>query len=173
MEWPQLLKSQLAETYRCTENLMKLVEPDDLAWKPSSGDNWMTTGQLLHHLTEACGTACRGFVTGAWDFPDAGEMSDSAPASALQPAESMTSAASVADALAALAADKQVALEMIEQAAGRFDDPAPAPWDPTPTPLGEQLLGMIGHLSNHRGQLFYYLKLQGKPVNTMHYYGMA
>ncbi|MDE0394080.1 MAG: hypothetical protein OYK82_04805, partial [Gammaproteobacteria bacterium] len=28
--------------------------------------------------------------------------------------------------------------------------------------------GMIWHLAQHKGQLFYYLKLQGKPVNTMH-----
>ena len=52
-------------------------------------------------------------------------------------------------------------------------DPAPAPWNPQPVQLGQQLLGMVNHLNQHKGQLFYYLKLQGKPVNTMHYYGMA
>jgi len=39
-------------------------------------------------------------------------------------------------------------------------------------PLGHRLLGMVGHLELHKAQLFYYLKLQGKPVNTMHMYGM-
>ena len=38
--------------------------------------------------------------------------------------------------------------------------------------LGHRLLGMIGHLTQHKAQLFYYLKLQGKPVNTMHLWGM-
>jgi hypothetical protein len=31
---------------------------------------------------------------------------------------------------------------------------------------------MIQHLAQHKGQLFYYLKLQGKPVNTAHLWGM-
>jgi hypothetical protein len=28
------------------------------------------------------------------------------------------------------------------------------------------------HLAQHKGQLFYYLKLQGKPVNTTDLWGM-
>ena len=32
---------------------------------------------------------------------------------------------------------------------------------------------MVGHLANHKAQLFYYLKLLGKDVNTMHLYGMG
>jgi hypothetical protein len=31
----------------------------------------------------------------------------------------------------------------------------------------------VEHLGNHQSQLFYYLKLMGKPVNTMHLYGMG
>ena len=31
---------------------------------------------------------------------------------------------------------------------------------------------MAEHLAQHKAQLFYYLKLQGKDVNTMHLYGM-
>ncbi len=30
---------------------------------------------------------------------------------------------------------------------------------------------MIEHLKQHKGQLFYYLKLQGKPVNTSDLWG--
>jgi hypothetical protein len=30
---------------------------------------------------------------------------------------------------------------------------------------------MIQHLERHEGQLFYYLKLQGKPVNTVDLWG--
>jgi len=33
--------------------------------------------------------------------------------------------------------------------------------------LGLRLLQMIEHLKMHKSQLFYYLKLQGLPVNTM------
>ena len=48
-----------------------------------------------------------------------------------------------------------------------------APWDPSDMKmsLGMQMLGMVGHLQQHKAQLFYYLKLQGKDVNTWHLYG--
>ena len=54
-----------------------------------------------------------------------------------------------------------------------MDDPTPAPWAPEhPMPLGQQLLGMVNHLSLHKAQLFYYLKMLGKPVNTGDMYGV-
>ena len=67
-----------------------------------------------------------------------------------------------------LAEDKKLALEIL---AGISEDdletkPTPAPWDPRPMPLGQRLLSMAAHLATHKNQLFYYLKLQGKPVNT-------
>ncbi|MCG8468389.1 MAG: DinB family protein, partial [Gemmatimonadetes bacterium] len=133
--------------------------------------NWMTTAQLLQHLTESCGMVCKGFVTGDWG--PFGDVSDGGDAISMPTAEEMQSVGGVDDALAGLERDKALALEMIEAAGDRLDDPTTAPWDPRPAPLGQQLLGMIGHLNNHKGQLYYYLKLQGKPVNTMHYYGMA
>jgi hypothetical protein len=37
--------------------------------------------------------------------------------------------------------------------------------------LGRYLLQMVQHLDRHKGQLFYYLKLQGKPVNTADLWG--
>ena len=55
MNWTELLKSEIDAVYHATEDLMKMVEPDRLSWKPETGDNWMTTGQLLHHITSACG----------------------------------------------------------------------------------------------------------------------
>lgn len=39
--------------------------------------------------------------------------------------------------------------------------------------LFQQISHMIGHLGQHKGQLFYYLKLQGKDVNTMTLYAGA
>ena len=49
-----------------------------------------------------------------------------------------------------------------------------APWDPTNTEiaLGRHLLGMVIHLQSHKSQLFYYLKLQGKDMNTQTLWGM-
>jgi len=31
----------------------------------------------------------------------------------------------------------------------------------------------VNHLLSHKGQLFYYLKLQGREVNTMHLWGVG
>jgi len=49
--------------------------------------------------------------------------------------------------------------------------PAPAPWDSSDMSLGYRLLQMTAHINQHKGQLFYYLKLLGKPVNTTHLWG--
>jgi uncharacterized damage-inducible protein DinB len=170
MNWTELLKSEIEATYAAADGLMKLVDPAKLAWKPATGSNWMTTGQLLLHMTQACGTCCRGFVTGDW-----GHLADAKPDEMLPPAERMPAAKSVEEARKLLAEDRKVALAMVAEA-GEKDLAAkkvPAPWDPREKPLGQQLLHMVGHLAQHKGQLFYYLKLQGKPVNTMHLYGGA
>ncbi len=173
MNWTELLTAEIEEAYKAADGLLAMTADDGLEWKPASGENWMTTGQLLQHLTNACGAACKGFVTGDWGLPEGMSFDDMPPEEMLPPADKMPAAESVAAARAALAADKQVALEMVEAAAARMEEPTPAPWDPRPQPLGQRLLAMVAHLTHHKGQLFYYLKLQGQPVNTMHLYGMA
>ena len=41
------------------------------------------------------------------------------------------------------------------------------PWAPAvKRALGQQMLRMVQHLDRHRSQLFYYLKLEGEPVDT-------
>jgi hypothetical protein len=173
MNWTELLKMEIASTYRATEGLMGLVD-SDMDWKPESGDNWMTMGQLLKHIGGACGATCKGFVTGDWGMPEGMDPNDMPEDAMLPPAESLPAVASVSEARRELAADKELALQMIDAAADRMDEPTPAPWAPDqPAPLGQQLLGMVNHLALHKAQLFYYLKLQGKPVNTFHLFGMA
>jgi hypothetical protein len=169
MQWTTLLTEKVEQTYAATEGLMDRVDKCELDWKPATGENWMTTGQLLMHLAEACGKCVRGLVTGDWGMPEGMDMSDAPP-------ENMPTVSSVAEAKELLAADKAVALAMIGQTGddGLANTLVPAPWDPTGTKivLGVQILGMVGHLSQHKDQLFYYLKLQGHPVNTHSLYGM-
>jgi hypothetical protein len=92
----------------------------------------------------------------------------------LPPAEKLPTVGSVAEAKKLLAEDKQVALDMLAKCNEDklANETASAPWDPTEMILGHRLLQMVGHLNQHKGQLFYYLKLQGKPVNTGHLWGM-
>ncbi len=167
MNWKSLLEAETISTYAVTDRLLALVEDGDLDWKPSAGSNWMTTGQLLMHLGTACGAAMRGFVSGDWGLPEDAEMGEQPPA------EKLPAVASVAEARRLVSEDKQAALQAL--AASSEDDlahkKAPAPWDPTEMLLGHRLLQMVDHLKQHKGQLFYYLKLQGKPVSTAELWG--
>jgi hypothetical protein len=133
----------------------------------------MTMGQLLKHLADGCGAPFRGFVTGDWGMPEGMDVKDLAPEDMLPPAEKMPTIDSVAEAKELLAADKQLALDMLAKSGEErlAHETATAPWDPTAMILGHRLLQMVGHLNSHKSQLFYYLKLQGKPVNTGHLWG--
>ncbi|MCX6629031.1 MAG: DinB family protein [Candidatus Solibacter sp.] len=169
------MKSEIESTYTTTAGLLDRVDPDSLDWKPESGDNWMTVGQLLRHIANACGAGCRGFVTGDWGLPPGVKLEDLSPEETmLPPAEKMPGIESVAEARKLLSEDQTIALQMIDQA-GENDlatREMAAPWAPgVARVLGRHLLQMVQHLEQHKGQLFYYLKLQGKPVSTVDLWG--
>jgi hypothetical protein len=169
-----LLTKQVEETYNATLGLVDLVDDDALDWKPETGENWMTTGQLLRHLEYACGLIAECFVTGDWSVLAQFQKESADPETGLLPASAMDPAASVATARAAIEADRAKALSAI-QAAGEerlTTEESVAPWNPTPRMLGYNLLECVQHLSSHKSQLFYYLKLQGKPVHTGSLWGM-
>jgi len=171
MKWKKLLESEMEYAYMIVEKLMNLLEESDLDWKPSTGSNWMTTGQLLLHITESCGMCFQGFVTGDWGMPEEAEVNTD---EMLPTAEKMKTVGSLKEAIDLLKKDRDIAREMlaITTEEDLENKEAPAPWDPSKVNLGQRLLQMIGHLHSHRSQLFYYLKLQGKPVHTGHLWGM-
>ena len=168
MNWKRFLTDEIESTYRATEGIIDLVDEDALDWKPTTGENWMTTGQLLRHIADACGKCFQGFVTGDWGMPMDGEVE------MLPPAHKMPSVTSIAEAKELLEADKQIALAMLDQCSevDLAEQKITAPWDPREVILGEQLLHMIGHLAQHKTQLFYYMKLEGKPVYTGTLWGL-
>jgi hypothetical protein len=172
MNWQELLLKQIDDAYRVSEKLIGLLEENDLSWKPSDSNNWMTTGQLLYHLGHACGVPMKGFATGEWDMPSHSDISESKPDVSLPPAEKLKSAESLGAALKMLADDKKAAIDSVNFCSENelANKPSSAPWDRSQLILGLRLLQMIDHLNQHKAQLFYYLKLQGKPVNTMHLY---
>src|SRR5204863_5158551 len=110
MSWTDTIEKEMEGNYRAAEGLFKMVDKDKLNWKPATGSNWMTTGQLMQHITEACGACCKGFVTGDWGMP-----ADAPAESMLPPADKMKSVQSVDDALKKLAADKKTAFEMVKK----------------------------------------------------------
>ena len=180
MNWTELLNAEAEDTYRAADALMAMVGDADLGWRPAAGRNWMTAGQLLMHLTNACGFCCRGFLTGDWGMP--GGDCEGAPAagdvpaeSMLPPAEALPTIESVAEARRLLAEDRRLTLAMIREAGEVKLDSllVAAPWAPQDKQvLGRQFLGMVHHLQSHKSQLFYYLKLMGRDVNTMNLWGM-
>jgi uncharacterized damage-inducible protein DinB len=174
MKWTELLKSEIETSYKTTEKLMDKVDPGSLQWKPATGRNWMTMGQLLMHIANGCGTGCQGFVTGDWGLPEGKKLEDLPPEEMMPPAEKLPTVKSVEEARSLLAEDKALALEMIDRAGeGDLENRKfAAPWEPSNSkPLGQHLLTMIQHIDRHKSQLFYYLKLQGKSVNTMDLWG--
>lgn len=169
-----MIRTEAEEAYNTTIGLMNLTEGLPLDWKPSTGNNWLTTGQLLHHLTEACGGIIRGFVTGDWGVEcDEAQDVDYASLSIeqmLPPAEKFPTVQTVAEALEKIRADRAMLWKLLDETDEQrlATEPAPAPWDPRPMVLGQRCLQSVHHLLTHKAQLFYYLKLQGKPVNTIH-----
>lgn len=175
MNLVELLASQIDDTYRATDDLMALVSDADLDWSPNHGTNWWTVGQLLRHMTVSCGIWCKGFATDVWD--DAGDVDPTKiPEGAqLPPAKAYRSIENVATARRELEKDKAMALHVLSQTSPEelANRTAVAPWNPTPRILALRLLDMIRHLESHKSQLFYYLKLMGKPVHTGNLWGMG
>jgi hypothetical protein len=173
MNWKELLKREIESTYTVTDGLINWVDENNLQWKPSAENNWLTLGQLLMHITDACGAPIRGFVTGDWGLPDDVDVSTLSPEEMLPPAEKFPTIKGIADAKNLLAKDKQLALEMLAECSEHdlANKQIKAPWDENNLILGYRFLQMVSHLSHHKSQLFYYLKLLGKPVDTSHLWG--
>ncbi|MGH7539931.1 MAG: DinB family protein [Gemmatimonadota bacterium] len=167
MKLSEILVQDAEGMYRATEGLFKMV--DDLEWKPASGANWMSTGQLLKHCTHACGKTMKGFITGDWGLPE-DYSEDAPPENTLPAAENMPAVESVDEALRLLAEDRALCMTLLTEVDDErlTGERSAAPWGGPERTLFQHLNEMVWHLGQHKGQLFYYLKLQGKPVNTMH-----
>ena len=174
MNWTQFLLKEIDTVYAATVKLLDKVDEAHLDWKPQSGSNWMTVGQLLCHITDACGAGCKAFVTGDWALPDGRKFEDLTPQEMIPPAETLPTIQSLEEVRKRLSADIALARQMVEQA-GEHDlcnRMIAAPWIPSMQySLGWQLYQMVQHLNQHKGQLFYYLKLQGVPVSTPDLWG--
>ena len=142
MNWSELLTSEIECTYQITKSLLDLVDDDSLDWKPETGTNWMTTGQLLMHITSACGACFKGFVTSDWGMPDGVDISKIPKEEMLLPAEKMPAAKTVIEAKTLLEEDKKLAFEMIKKCSEEKlnSQITTAPWDPNEMILGQRLI---------------------------------
>jgi hypothetical protein len=169
MKLAETLKQDAEGVYLAAEGLFKQVDGNKLDWKPATGTNWMNVGQLLLHCTEACGKCIKGFVTGEWDFPAPPPDAPPPDPSQMPKAETMRAVTSVDEALKMLAADKALCMKILSEVSDErlANERSAPPWGGPERSLYQHCNEMIWHLGQHKGQLFYYLKLQGKDVNTM------
>ncbi len=175
MKWTTLLEERAETTFRAANGLIQRVEDSKLTWKPPTGSNWLTMGQLLRHMGCACGACCRGFVTGEWQDLSLDPKWNHDEAKTMPPAEAYIAVKSRSEALALLEEDRKLTLAMIAKAGeAEFETKRfVAPWGGAELNLGTHFLTSIQHLDIHKSQLFYYLKLQGKSVNTLDLWGMS
>jgi hypothetical protein len=95
MKWTELLKSEIEASYATTEKLLDRVDPASLQSKPTRGSDWMTVGHLLMDVSNCCGAACKGFVTGDWGLPEGMKIEDLPPEEKMPPAEKLPTVESV------------------------------------------------------------------------------
>jgi len=164
-----VLLQEAEVTYAVTEKLFGRVANGELSWKPATGKNWMTVGQLMMHCASfGCGKAIQGFVKGDWGLPEGSRLEDLDSENHVPPAAALSSVESVEQALDLLAKDRNLALSCLAEAgeAELLARTSAAPWGGSELSLFQHLLHMIADLGQHKGQLFYYLKLMGKELNT-------
>ncbi len=173
MTLTEILKQEGEQMYDVAEALFRMVDADGLDWKPATGSNWMTTGQLMLHCATACGSMYKGYLANDWSLPEGFEYPEGAE-SGLLPAESLPSVDSVDQALKLLHDDRATMKKHLKDVEEDelLSKSFAAPWGGPEMSLFQHLFMSIWHLGQHKGQLFYYLKLQGKKVDTHSLWGM-
>ena len=141
------------EAYRPVETLIKLIPADKLDWKP--GDNFMTFGELICHLSAGIGLELKMLIDNNWPRHPEGPLPS----------------CNCSEALAALEKDKSFLREVLsevteEEFAARE---AATPWGASGT-IEKMGFDFKEHFTNHKMQLFTYLKILGIPVNTQTLY---
>ncbi len=171
----ELLVDETEATYAITARLIQQVTDHDLSWKPATGHNWMTMGQLLMHCSSfSCGKAIQGFVRGDWGMAEEIESEKGIANQHVPPPSALPTVTSVEQALKLLAEDRNLALTCINEIkeSELLTKKLTAPWGGPERSLFQHLLQMIAHLIQHKGQLFYYLKLKGHDLNTSDLWGV-
>jgi uncharacterized damage-inducible protein DinB len=170
----QVLLQETERTYAVTEKLFRKVDDSELGWKPETGRNWMNVGQLLMHCADAgCGKGLRGFIRGDWGLTGEEDPGEQNANHHLPTAEELPYVDHVEQALKALEQDKALSISCLNEVeeADLLSKRITAPWGGLKMSLFQQLWTMIAHLVQHKGQLFYYLKLMGKNVDSSNLWG--
>jgi hypothetical protein len=175
MSLKDILIHEAESAYKITEQLIRQVTNQERTWTPPTGKNWMTMGQLLMHCASfGCGKAVQGFIKGDWGLPEGTKIEDLAQDNHVPPPAELPAVENVEQALELLEKDKELALKCLTELDENLllDKRIVAPWGGPELPLFQHLLDMVAHLNQHKGQLFYYLKLMGRNVSTKDLWGV-
>ncbi len=150
--------------YQATRKLIMLTPEEKFNFKPMEGV--FTIDQLLHHCSGCLG----GMAYQAYHdaFPDI------PPENMLPPAETYLRVSSVNEAVEKIDKDFQLMKdEFGKMTEDEFNTKMiKPPWMPFEIPFAAFMMQAFEHLSNHRMQLFLWLRLSEEKINTAHLYGM-
>lgn len=150
---------------KATRGLIAKVPADRLDWRPDP--SFLTMGSVVRHVAETVGEGLKAVMDGGWGIHFEGG------GGGLPPAEAFPSVRSVQEGLDLIDAD----WKLFEERFAKVDEKTlnaqvvKIPWMAPETTLAEYMLHTVEHLSNHRMQLFLYLRLIGLKVNTATLYG--
>ena len=150
------------ESYRPAEKLISMVPADKLTWRP--GPTFMNAGQVIYHLSLGVGTGLEWLLGG--QLPSMEEVGER------MKLENLPSC-SPQEALDKLEKDKQTLRQVLEGLTEMdfTNKVVSAPWG-VRAKVERMAIGFLEHFTNHKMQLFTYLKLLGLPVDTQTLYGM-
>ena len=120
METTYTLKKVLLEetdkAFKVTEDLFRKIDNSELHWKPQTGNNWMTLGQLLMHCADGgCGKGFQGFIREDWGPAPEGEAKEEDVVH-LPTAEQLPYVDTVDQAIRLLREDKDLTVSCINEA---------------------------------------------------------
>ena len=150
------------ENYRPTEKLIGMVPGDKLDWRP--GPTFMSVGQVIRHLSDGLGVGLEMLLGGQW--PPMEEMAEG------MKLENLPSC-SPQEALDKLEKDKKILRKVLDSMSEEdfTNKVLSVPWG-WKAKMERMAIHFLEHFTNHKMQLFTYLKLLGLPVNTETLYGM-
>jgi len=145
------------EAYRPAVTLLNMVPSDKLDWRPKP--NFMSLGQLICHLSEGMGAELRYLYTGQWPYTpeqmEAGMKLENLPS------------CTIPEALDKLEKDKATLQEFLATISEEdfTHKEVSTPWG-MHGKMERMAISFREHFTNHKMQLFTYLKLLGFPVDT-------
>jgi len=141
--------------------LIGMVPADKLNWKP--GPTFMSTGQLVCHLSEGIGGGFEMLLASNW--PSMKEMEEGMKLENLPSCNPQ-------EALGKLEKDKKILRQVLDGLSEEdfASKVVSVPWGWN-AKMERMAINFLGHFNNHKMQLFTYLKLLGLPVNTEALYG--